>query len=440
MGEETELKNSLFSRPGKQWIIALSVLGLMATGATAIYSFQFSKKQPMATPLAATKTASAQVVTALGRIEPQGEVIDLGAPPNLGGAKVAQLLVKEGDLVAANQVVAVLDSRDRALAAVKLAQQEVEVAKANLAVVQAGAKVGEIKAQKATVQRSKADFQGDVATNQAKIDRLEAELQGEIQAQAATIDRLKAELKNAESEFHRYQKLAQDGAISPSNLDQRDLTLDTAKEKVKEAQATFSKTTEMLREEIRETKAIARQAADTRQEQIREAEANLDRIAEVRDVDVQKAQAEVEKAIASRQQAQEDLKLSYVRSPIQGQILKINTLVGETVTEKDGIAELGRTERMIAIAEVYESDIGKIRLGQTAIITSESNAFEGNLQGKVTQVGLQIGKKDVLDTDPAADVDARVVEVKILLNPEDSKRVANLTYSKVLTKIVLNRS
>jgi HlyD family secretion protein len=51
-------------------------------------------------------------------------------------------------------------------------------------------------------------------------------------------------------------------------------------------------------------------------------------------------------------------------------------------------------------------------------------------------VGLKIGKKDVLNTDPAADVDARVVEVKILLTPESSKKVAGLTYAKTLVKIL----
>jgi HlyD family secretion protein len=99
--------------------------------------------------------------------------------------------------------------------------------------------------------------------------------------------------------------------------------------------------------------------------------------------------------------------------------------------------ELGQTEKMLVVAEVYESDIGKVRLGQRATVTSESQAFVGELSGKVSQVGLQIGKKDVLDTDPAADVDTRVIEVKILLDAEASRKVANLTYSKVLVKILI---
>ena len=47
----------------------------------------------------------------------------------------------------------------------------------------------------------------------------------------------------------------------------------------------------------------------------------------------------------------------------------------------------------------------------------------------------KVGKKDVLNTDPAADIDARVVEVKIALSPEDSNKVSGLTYAKVLVDI-----
>jgi HlyD family secretion protein len=49
----------------------------------------------------------------------------------------------------------------------------------------------------------------------------------------------------------------------------------------------------------------------------------------------------------------------------------------------------------------------------------------------VEDIGLKIAKKDVLGTDPVADADARVVEVKIRLDLSDSKKVASLTNLKV---------
>jgi HlyD family secretion protein len=183
---------------------------------------------------------------------------------------------------------------------------------------------------------------------------------------------------------------------------------------------------------MNEAKATLNRIVKTGPEQINEAKASLNRIAEVRPVDVQEAQAEVDSAIAAVERAQADLDLAYVRSPIEGQILKIHAWPGEAVGD-EGIADLGRTDQMYVVAEVYETDIGKVNLGQQATITSE--AFAGKLQGTVDQIGLQIDKKDVLNTDPAADVDARVVEVKIRLHPKDSKLVAGLTRLQVKVAI-----
>jgi HlyD family secretion protein len=76
-----------------------------------------------------------------------------------------------------------------------------------------------------------------------------------------------------------------------------------------------------------------------------------------------------------------------------------------------------------------------VRLGQNATITSDNGAFATEFRGTVTEIGRKIGKKDVLNTDPAADVDARVIEVKIALTPEDSAKVAGLTYAKVVVEI-----
>ncbi|MEO1397193.1 MAG: HlyD family secretion protein, partial [Cyanobacteria bacterium J06634_5] len=42
-----------------------------------------------------------------------------------------------------------------------------------------------------------------------------------------------------------------------------------------------------------------------------------------------------------------------------------------------------------------------------------------------------IFKRDVLGTDPLADTDGRVVEVKIRLDPDDSQAIAGLTNIQV---------
>ena len=92
----------------------------------------------------------------------------------------------------------------------------------------------------------------------------------------------------------------------------------------------------------------------------------------------------------------------------------------------DGIVEIGKTHEMYAIAEVYETDIGKVKVGQRATVTSP--VLPEPLQGTVERIGLKVGKMDVLNTDPAAKTDARVIEVEVRLdNSEAAAALTNLT-------------
>ncbi|MEA5532426.1 ABC exporter membrane fusion protein [Crocosphaera sp. XPORK-15E] len=344
-----------------------------------------------------TEKTRLKTVAALGRLEPQGEVIQISVPTVLEGAKVEQLFLKQGETVKKGQVIAILHNRDRLQAALDQTMSQVAIAQANLAKVNAGAKIGEIRAQKA-----------DIA-------RIEAELQGQKASQQASINRIKAELNNAKTDCHRYQTLYQDGAISASEKDNICVKAETYQEQLIETQTNRDRTIATLAQ------------------QLAEAQATLEQIAEIRPVDVAIAQAELNKAKTEVKQAQANLDLAYVYAPQDGQILKIQTFAGEMVGQQ-GIVDLGQTQQMYAIAEVYETDIHQIRNGQTATISSQG--FEGKLTGTVDEIGLQIGKKDSLGTDPAADVDARVVEVKIRLSPTSSQQVRGLTNLQV--KIIIN--
>jgi HlyD family secretion protein len=64
-----------------------------------------------------------------------------------------------------------------------------------------------------------------------------------------------------------------------------------------------------------------------------------------------------------------------------------------------------------------------------------SQAFAGELRGTVAQIGLQVNRQNVFSNQPGENLDSRVVEVKIRLNPEDSKRVAGFTNLQVQTAI-----
>ena len=135
-------------------------------------------------------------------------------------------------------------------------------------------------------------------------------------------------------------------------------------------------------------------------------------------------------ASAALERAQADLDLLTVRAPIDGQILEIHARGGERVGP-DGVAEMGATQTMYAVAEVYETDIRRVRLGQRAQVRSP--ALPRPLSGRVERIGLKIDKKDVLSTDPVADADARVVEVHVRL--DDSAAAAALTNLRVAVEI-----
>ena len=398
---------------------------------TAVNIYFFVSYQPTAqnsSPTTSDNTVNVDAVSALGFIEPKGEVIKLSAPNSMEGARVERLLVKWGDKVKVGQAIAILDNRDRLQAALQQAQTQVKVAKARLAQVIAGTKEGDIQAAEARFQGNQAELEGQMATQKATIANLEAQLQGQKSAQEATIERVKAELRNARTECSRYQSLYGNGAVSAQERDNICLQNKTAEERLKEAKANLNRIVKTRQEQIAEAKANLNRTITTVQRQIEEARGTFDAVAEVRPVDVEVATAELDAARADVRRAQTELDLAYVRSPIDGRILEIHTRAGEIVGDR-GIVEIGQTDQMYVTAEVYETDISQVRLGQKATI--ETDGVLKTVHGIVEEIGLQIGTQDVLGTDPVADADARVVEVKIRLTPEDSRRVASLTNLRV---------
>jgi HlyD family secretion protein len=382
------------------WIAGTAVVTCLGIGAVYFGITQIKTSSPE--PVPSPTVAPAIAVTALGRLEPKGEVIKLSVI-NAQDSRVEKLLVEEGDSVKAGQVIAILQGLDKKQAALAEAEQNVAVQQAKLAQIKAGdSKNGEIAAQ------------------QASIARIEAQLRTETLEKDAAVARAAAELRNAEINYQRYQMLHQEGAKSLFDLDDKRQNFETARAKLNEAQAQKLNTLATLTEQIRQERAT------------------LAQLKEVRPQDVQVVEAEVNYAKTQVEKAKADLDDIYVRVPIAGQILKINTRIGEQVNTSQGIVELGQTDQMYAIAEVYETDVGKVKLGQRATIVSENGGFAGTLQGTVDHIGLQIKKKNVLDSDPAADKDARVVEVKVRIDPKDSPKAAGFTNLQVRIKIDLN--
>ncbi|WP_269623067.1 efflux RND transporter periplasmic adaptor subunit [Prochlorococcus marinus] len=128
-----------------------------------------------------------------------------------------------------------------------------------------------------------------------------------------------------------------------------------------------------------------------------------------------------------------DLLDSDLKSPIDGIVLKINSREGER-PNSEGVLQVGSSQIMEAIIEVYESDINRIRIGQIVSLTSENGGFSGTLKGFVKQISPQISQRKVISTDPTGDADARVVEVRIKLESESSVKVKSFTGMKVIAR------
>ena len=160
------------------------------------------------------------------------------------------------------------------------------------------------------------------------------------------------------------------------------------------------------------------------------ATADLDR----RETDLLALQGELLEARAQLQRIVADLTLTELRAPIDGVVLRLHARVGERPGDQ-GVLELGASDRMEALIEVYESDIDRVQPGQPVSLTSENGGFSGSLQGRVLRISPQVRQRVVLATDPTQDADARIVEVRVALAPADAERVRALSGLKVIARL-----
>ena len=139
--------------------------------------------------------------------------------------------------------------------------------------------------------------------------------------------------------------------------------------------------------------------------------------------------------VADKKEIEIDLFNSQLRSPIDGYILNVNTRVGER-SNNEGILDIGSSQNMEALIEVYESDINRVFISQNVELSSENGGFKKILKREVIRISPQVKQRKVLSTDPTGDADARIIEVLVKLNPESIKLVRNYTGMKVIAKFL----
>ncbi len=321
-------------------------------------------------------------ISALGRLEPETKIRKVAVSSSLSGDRIQEILVEENQTVRKGQPLAILNSYGTLKAALEEAEGNVSVARSQLAQVQAGAKQGEIQAQ------------------EYKVESLKNRLAGEKLAQDQTVKTKETRLREARVEARRYTELYTSGAVSELERDRYQARAETAQSELAQAVETRSGTLNTLRAEI----ASAQQT--------------LEKIKEIRPVDITAAESELRKAIAARDKARQEFSYATVTAPQNGRILKLIARPGDKIGD-DGLLEMADTSQMIVNAEVYQTDMPGIFKGQKATISADG--FKGSITATVYQINAQVQRQSIFAGEPGENMDQRVFEVKLRIDPADPR-------------------
>ena len=333
---------------------------------------------------AGSETVTRRTVTARGRLEPESEVIGIGAAPD---DRIGTIRVVEGQTVHAGDALVYLTTYEERLRERDYAASQLEDARTRLSAETAHG--GSL-----------------IRESEVRIRQLEATQPIEIEAQRANVDTIQSELAQSRADLERNQSLRRDGLVMQQLLDHSIAEVGQNESRLRNARATL----ERLQRDHTLTLEMARAQLQTAQASLSSAQSLV----------------QMRSLASNVQLAEERLGRTIIRAPIDGLILKVQLHPGESVGQGP-ILKMGNTSRMFAVAEVYETDIGLVRVGQKARLRSAALAHD--VTGVVAAIGRTIHRTTVLDVDPAADADSRIVEVRIKL--DESERVSSLTNLQV---------
>lgn len=98
-------------------------------------------------------------------------------------------------------------------------------------------------------------------------------------------------------------------------------------------------------------------------------------------------------------------------------ILDITLRPGERIGQTT-LLKMGRTDAMMIRAEVYESDIATLATGMKVVV--QAPAISPDLQGTLETISRYVQQQSITDANPAANTDARIVDVWIRLDEPSS--------------------
>ena len=119
------------------------------------------------------------------------------------------------------------------------------------------------------------------------------------------------------------------------------------------------------------------------QAQLTSANANLEKLKDfARPEDIKQAEANVNRQKAAVNLLKKQIRDSYVQSPLNGIIVKKYFEPGETVTMLSSLFKVSDLKTVKLVIYVSEDELGKVKLGQTAEVTSDTypnKKYEGKI-------------------------------------------------------------
>lgn len=140
--------------------------------------------------------------------------------------------------------------------------------------------------------------------------------------------------------------------------------------------------------------------------------------ADARVEDRRRAEAAVASAQAQLAEARAYLEKTYIRSPLDGVVLRKLRHTGENVsTQFDSpIVTLADDSSLRVRLDVDEIDVARLRVGQPAFVTAEAYGNQ-KFTGRIMRVGRILGRKNVRTDEPSERVDTKILETLVALDP-----------------------
>lgn len=434
--------------PGRSALgLALGCLALLLPSLARAQQAGHTRPQPiLSTPFSGG-------VTAQGRIVPLGGVIRVAAAAGSSGqAMVDQLLVKQGDVVEAGQLLAVLRGKslleaqvnaaahDKATAVAALAQAEaaqnravaeisVQVAdgEGRVAIAESTAHHAAVVSQLALDEAKGGEAAARVAVETAKHFQQTAQAASAAnvalaQAQLDIIpkNRVERPVAMAQLEAAKAEKIRGD-AEAAGQVEQAQAKADLAAMHTHQAESAL-----VLEPMPDDPSKLAPVQAEARS-----AEASLDAARKLlasvqaeRGADLAAAQARVDAADAALAVARAQLAMGEVHAPSAGRVLAIMARAGEDVGPA-GLLQLGDTREVYVDALVYIDDLAGVHVGQKTLTTGSSLPDDG-LLGSVVEISPTVVGNTLPNPDPTVFSDQPVVLVKVRLdNPAPAANLIN---------------